>query len=29
MAASLLTCGSVTGLTLFYRVKRVGAAGDF
>jgi hypothetical protein len=24
-----LTCGSVTGLTLFYRVKRVGAAGDF
>jgi MtN3 and saliva related transmembrane protein len=30
MAASLLTCGSVTGLTIFYRVKRVriqGAAG--
>ena len=23
MAASLLTCGSVTGLTIFYRVKRV------
>ena len=23
MAASLLTCGSVTGLTVFYRVKRV------
>lgn len=23
MAASLLTCGSVTGLTVFYRVKRL------
>jgi MtN3 and saliva related transmembrane protein len=23
MAASLLTCGSVTGLTVFYRVRRV------
>jgi len=23
MAASLLTCGSVTGLTVFYRVKRM------
>jgi MtN3 and saliva related transmembrane protein len=23
MAASLLTCGSVTGLTVFYRAKRV------
>lgn len=23
MAASLLTCGSVAGLTLFYRVRRV------
>lgn len=26
MAASLLTCGSVTALTLFYRVKRLSAA---
>jgi MtN3 and saliva related transmembrane protein len=26
MAASLLTCGSVTGLTLFYRVRRLGSA---
>lgn len=25
MAASLLTCGSVTGLTLFYRLRRLGA----
>ena len=25
MAASLLTCGSVTGLTIFYRVKRLRA----
>jgi MtN3 and saliva related transmembrane protein len=25
MAASLLTCGSVTGLTLFYRMRRLGA----
>jgi len=25
MAASLLTCGSVTGLTIFYRVRRVRA----
>ncbi len=24
MAASLLTCGSVTGLTLFYRIRRTG-----
>jgi MtN3 and saliva related transmembrane protein len=23
MAASLLTCGSVTGLTIFYRVRRM------
>lgn len=23
MAASLLTCGSVTGLTIFYRMKRL------
>ena len=23
MSASLLTCGSVTGLTIFYRVKRI------
>jgi MtN3 and saliva related transmembrane protein len=23
MAASLLTCGSVTGLTIFYRMRRV------
>ena len=23
MAASLLTCGSVTGLTVFYRAKRL------
>jgi MtN3 and saliva related transmembrane protein len=23
MAASLLTCGSVTGLTIFYRVRRI------
>jgi MtN3 and saliva related transmembrane protein len=23
MAASLMTCGSVTGLTIFYRVKRI------
>ncbi len=23
MAASLLTCGTVTGLTIFYRVKRL------
>jgi len=23
MSASLLTCGSVTGLTLFYRIKRL------
>jgi len=27
MAASLLTCGSVTGLTVFYRVKRVSGEG--
>ena len=26
MVASLATCGSVTALTIFYRVKRVGAA---
>lgn len=26
MAASLLTCGSVTGLTIFYRVRRMRAA---
>jgi len=26
MAASLLTCGSVTGLTLIYRVRRMRAA---
>lgn len=25
MAASLLTCGSVTGLTIFYRVRRMRA----
>ena len=25
MAASLLTCGSVTGLTIFYRVRRLRA----
>ena len=25
MAASLLTCGSVTGLTLFYRMRRLNA----
>ena len=25
MSASLLTCGSVTGLTIFYRVKRLRA----
>ena len=25
MSASLLTCGSVTGLTIFYRVKRLSA----
>lgn len=25
MAASLLTCGTVTGLTVFYRVKRLRA----
>ncbi|WP_263350749.1 PQ-loop domain-containing transporter [Acidicapsa acidisoli] len=25
MAASLLTCGSVTGLTLFYRIRRCGS----
>jgi len=24
MAASLLTCGSVTGLTIFYRARRLG-----
>ncbi len=24
MAASLLTCGSVTALTIFYRAKRIG-----
>jgi MtN3 and saliva related transmembrane protein len=24
MAASLVTCGSVTGLTLFYRMRRLG-----
>jgi len=23
MAASLMTCGSVTGLTIFYRIRRV------
>jgi len=23
MAASLLTCGSVTGLTIFYRMRRL------
>jgi MtN3 and saliva related transmembrane protein len=27
MAASLLTCGSVTGLTLFYRMRRLSAPG--
>jgi hypothetical protein len=27
MAASLLTCGSVTGLTVFYRVRRMMGAG--
>ena len=27
MAASLLSCGSVTGLTVFYRVKRMSARG--
>jgi MtN3 and saliva related transmembrane protein len=26
MAASLLTCGSVTGLTLIYRMRRLGAS---
>ena len=26
MAASLLTCGSVTGLTLFFRMRRLSAA---
>jgi MtN3 and saliva related transmembrane protein len=26
MAASILTCGTVTALTIFYRVKRVRAA---
>ena len=26
MSASLLTCGSVTGLTVFYRVRRLGGA---
>jgi MtN3 and saliva related transmembrane protein len=26
MAASLLTCGSVTGLTIFYRMRRVSRA---
>ena len=26
MAASLLTCGSVTGLTIFYRVRRTRTA---
>jgi MtN3 and saliva related transmembrane protein len=26
MAASLLTCGSVTALTVFYRVKRMRGA---
>lgn len=25
MAASLLTCGSVTGLTIFYRMRRLSA----
>jgi MtN3 and saliva related transmembrane protein len=27
MAASLVTCGSVTVLTIFYRVRRLGARG--
>ena len=27
MAASLLTCGSVTGLTIYYRVRRMRAGG--
>jgi MtN3 and saliva related transmembrane protein len=27
MAASLLTCGSVTALTIYYRVRRMRAAG--
>jgi MtN3 and saliva related transmembrane protein len=27
MAASLLTCGSVTGLTLFYRTRRLNGPG--
>lgn len=26
MSASLLTCGSVTGLTLFFRIRRLSAA---
>ena len=26
MAASLLTCGSVTGLTIFYRMRRLSAS---
>ena len=29
MAASLLTCGSVTSLTLFYRMRRLGAPTPF
>src|SRR3954452_21223456 len=28
MAASLLTCGSVTGLTIFYRMRRLGGPGS-
>jgi MtN3 and saliva related transmembrane protein len=27
MAASLLTCGSVTGLTIFYRMRRLSGPG--
>jgi len=27
MAASLLTCGSVTALTVFYRIRRLGKTG--
>jgi len=27
MAASLLTCGSVTALTVFYRIQRLGKTG--
>jgi MtN3 and saliva related transmembrane protein len=28
MAASLLTCGSVTGLTILYRMRRISAPGS-